>query len=141
MDLDIKEIASKDHTEQIYDYILPDTKTIDDRSRWEGDRIRHLLLTGYHSQPNEITKLYFNSIKKNGKSFLRKNIVDWHRMFPYWYATGQYLTPIGTSPQDGDREAVMTVLNVAKSVLEKEMNDRKESDDDGTQLKLKLDFK
>ena len=138
LDLDISVIDAKDHTEQIYDYILPDTKTIDDRSRWEGDRIRNLLLAGYYSQPNEINKLYFDSIKKNGSPFMRKNIIDWHRVIPYWYATGQYLTPIGTSPQDGDREAVMTVLTVARDVLKKEIDDRDEGEIDYSQLKLNL---
>ena len=69
---------------------------------------------------------------------MRKNIIDWHRVIPYWYATGQYLTPIGTSPQDGDREAVMTVLTVARDVLKKEIDDRDEGEIDYSQLKLNL---
>lgn len=51
----------------------------------------------------------------------------------YMYCCGRYYEVVGTSPQDGEHKAVMTVLNVATEVLSKrikEWDDENEEEDE-----------
>lgn len=121
LEINISEIESKGKYEQIYDYILPTINDIGYRSRWEGDRIRSLFLADRY-EPQEISVAYFDAVKSStDKYFLRKNLIDWHNVFGFFFVTGHYLSPIGTSPQDGEHSAVMLVLEVAVDVLKNDI--------------------
>lgn len=73
----------------------------------------------------EITQFYFEKIKSNGNDFMRKNIIDWHKVKSYYYPTGRYLIPIGTGPQDGDYEKVKEFLELGLSAINKIIDQRK----------------
>ena len=123
LDIDISSIDSKGLYEQIYDYILPEVKKIDHHSRWEGDRVRSMFLCERYNA-DAISAFYFKQVKENKGEFLKKNIIDWHQVKRYFYATGHYLSPVGTSPQDGEPKDVLAVVNLAKTVLEQDLKDR-----------------
>jgi len=123
LDLDIEAISKKGMYEQIYDYILPETKSVMRDGRWEGDRIRSLFLCDRH-EPSKISEFYFTETRKNGGEFLKKNIIDWHNVKGYFYIMGHYLSPVGTSPQDGEPKHTLTVINLAKTILEQDLKDR-----------------
>jgi hypothetical protein len=123
LDLDISEINNKGMYEQIYDYIVPETKKIDEPSRWEGDRIRRLFLSDKWS-PGKFSEVYFKAVKKEGNGFLRSNLIDWHKVFDYFYITGHFLSPVSTSPQDGEPRDVLTLVNISKKVLEADLKER-----------------
>lgn len=63
-----------------------------------------------------LTLFYFKKIKEGGNNFLRKNIVDWFNVKQYYYPTGRFLYPVGTSVQDGDHKSVKMLLETALSV-------------------------
>lgn len=69
---------------------------------------------------NTIPLVYFKTIKEKGNGFLKKNL-GWHIVKSYYYSTGRFLYPIGTSPQDGDHKGVLTLLEAATSCLKKEL--------------------
>ena len=73
----------------------------------------------------EITQFYFEKIKSNGNDFMRKNIMDWHKVKSYYYPTGRYLIPIGTGPQDGDYDKVKEVLELGLKTVNKIIDQRK----------------
>ena len=86
--------------------------------------IRYLLLNNDEYRfYNPMTIKYFNAAKE-GK--IRDNMVRFWRFNNYMYCTGRYYDIVGTSPQDGDHNSVMKVLNVATKVLNKELEKRKE---------------
>lgn len=68
-----------------------------------------------------LTLFYFKSIKKNKKDFLKKNIVDWHIFKSYYWSTGRFLYPIGTSAQDGEHHKVKILLESSLSVINKDL--------------------
>ena len=148
--LDVEKVASKDRTEQIFDYLIPSFKPprsaeeiieeieksvgteeekkekirkafremLDSRSIY-GDRdpIQRILLS------NGLTKLYLRSAKEGN---LRDDMVRFWRFDTYMYACGRYYSIIGTSPQDGEREMVMKVLNSAVEALKEDMPEEEE---------------
>lgn len=74
---------------------------------------------------SNISSVYFNTIKEKGNGFLKKNIIGWHIVKSYYYPTGRFLYPIGTTTQDGNHLAVLKLLETAVSCLKKEVNKRK----------------
>jgi len=123
LDIDITSIDSKGLYEQVYDYILPTINKIDHHSRWEGDRIRSLFLTYHNWEGSTMSTFYFKEVKANKGDFLRKNMVDWHNVKKYFYIMGQFLSPVGTSPQDGEPADVLAVVNLSKIILEQDLKD------------------
>ena len=123
LDLDISSVEGKGLYEQIYDYIVPETSKITEPSRWEGDRIRRLFLSDRWS-PGKFSEVYYKAVKKEGNGFLRSNLIDWHKVFDYFYVTGQFLSPVSTSPQDGEPIEVLTLVNIAKQVLEQDLKNK-----------------
>lgn len=152
--LDISELENKDRTEEIIDYIIPTVKTLSPKyemvdelmkrkesgedidldkeirallldSMGEEDRmkdlIKHILLSHRYLAKNPLSEIYFQTIK-GGK--LRDDIVRFWRFDHYMYSTGRYYHITGTSPQDGDPEGVMKVLDAAKEALHEYMEDR-----------------
>ena len=75
-------------------------------------------------EQKQIPSFLFELIKKEGNNFLRKNIIDWFAVKPYYYITGRYLYPIGTSPQDGDWKASQLFFNCCSEVVTEEMKER-----------------
>ena len=71
-----------------------------------------------------ITVFYFKKIKENGIGFMKKNILDWHKVKGYYYPTGRYLYPIGTSPQDGDYRKVKEFIDLTSEVINEIMKKR-----------------
>lgn len=77
-------------------------------------------------KPLVISHFLFDLIKENGNNFLRKNIVDWHKVKQFFYLTGRYLYPIGTSPQDGAFPMTRTFLNATVAAFDAEMKENKD---------------
>ncbi len=73
-----------------------------------------------------LAEFYFETIKATGNGFLKTNIADWHRVKSFYYSTGRYLSIIGTSAQDGDREGVKAVLESALTALNQDMKERED---------------
>ena len=77
-------------------------------------------------EKNTLPLLYFKYIKSSKKKdFLRKNIADWFIFKSFYYPTGRFLYPVGTSSQDGDHEKVFLLLQAATEILSKEVAKRK----------------
>lgn len=74
--------------------------------------------------------LYFDMIKENGNEFLLKNIEDWFAFKSYFYPTGRFLYPVGTSSQDGDHEKVLQLLEVAVDCVKADLAERAKWDQD-----------
>ncbi len=75
--------------------------------------------------------LYFEMIKKSRKkNFLRKNIADWFIFKSFYYSTGRFLYPVGTSAQDGDHDRVLLLMQTATEILAAEVAERNEDRDD-----------
>jgi len=72
---------------------------------------------------DNITVFYFNKIKELGNDFMKKNIIDWHKVKSYYYPTGRYLYPIGTSPQDGDHKKVKQFLEICLESINETLKD------------------
>jgi hypothetical protein len=138
LDIDISVINSKGFYEQTYDYIVPEVKKLDHHSRWEGDRVRSLFLGDDKWSGNEISKFYFKEVKSNGGEFLKKNMIDWHNVKKYFYIMGQFLSPVGTSPQDGEPKDVLAVVSLTKTILEQDLKDRG-SDEEEEELEEEMD--
>lgn len=87
-------------------------------------------------EKNTLPLVYFEHIKNSEeKEFLRKNIVDWFIFKSFYYPTGRFLYPIGTSAQDGDHEKVLLLLQAATNILSKEVAERrKEMEEDELEL-------
>lgn len=66
-----------------------------------------------------LAEYYFQKIKSEKNSFLKKNIIDWHIVKSYYYPQGKYLYPIGVSPQDGDIKS----LKIFNDVVSKTINE------------------
>lgn len=77
-----------------------------------------------------LTIFYFKKIKENGGEFLKKNIVDWFNVKQYYYPTGRFLYPVGTSAQDGDHSKVKKLLETALSVINEDLKEREEYADE-----------
>lgn len=86
-------------------------------------------------KPNKlnICKLYFDEIKEQQKAgkkdFLKKNIADFHKIESFYYPSGRFWYPIGTSNQDGNYEAVKTLLETSLSVINEIIKERHSDDD------------
>lgn len=76
------------------------------------------------------TIFMFDKIKSEGNGFLKSNIVDWHKVKSYYYVTGRYLYPIGTSPQDGDPQKCRIMLQHALDVVNAQIKNRGCDDED-----------
>ena len=83
-------------------------------------RLRNLffITNEYDTDDQVINYFYFDEVKSNGGVFLKDNFQDWHLVKSYYFPTGRYLQPIGTSPQCGDCESVKILIDVAKSVID-----------------------
>ncbi len=76
-------------------------------------------------KPTEyLPQVYFDFIKKEGSPFLRKNIIEWFKVKKYYYTTGRFLYPIGTSPQDGDIDSYNILVSAAKECAMSEIEQR-----------------
>ena len=81
--------------------------------------IKYLLLNNDEYEfYNPMTLEYFKAVKE-GK--LKDNMVRFWRLNHYMFSTGRYYDIVGTSPQDGDHKSVMKVLDIAREVLNKEL--------------------
>jgi len=166
--IDIDKINKKDRTEQIFDYVIPNIKSIgqdkygvdevtearkayekltkEEKDSGKGKELVDIMLAGLdiartssdsmirsvkykllnsdeYRFYNPMAIPYFNAAKE-GK--LRDNIVRFWRFDRHMYAAGKYYEIIGTSPQDGDRQAVMHILKSATKVLRKELKERED---------------
>lgn len=77
-----------------------------------------------------ITLFYFTKIKEYGGEFLKKNIIDWFNVKQFFYPTGRFLYPIGTSAQDGNFESVKILLETSLSVINEELKNHYCEDDE-----------
>ncbi len=81
-----------------------------------------------------LAEFYFDKIKKEGNSFLKSNIINWHNVKSYYYTLGKYLYPIGISPQDGDYKSTKiffdTVSTTLNTIMEERVKKGWESDED-----------
>jgi len=162
VDIDITKISGGLYS-QLYDLILPHIKTVADFTK-ESKLVHMLFGDEYkvhassydffesmkaHLSEEEIQKIqkknddenlnnliifYFLKIKENGGQFLRKNIIDWFNVKQFYYPSGKFLYPIGSSPQDGDPEKVKilleTSLSVVNDILEKDEHYNYDEDED-----------
>jgi hypothetical protein len=76
-------------------------------------------------EPQQISEFYGEKIIENGNGYLRQNISDWFTVKSYFFSSGRFLYPIGTSPQHGDDEAVLTLLEVARDICKREVDEWK----------------
>jgi hypothetical protein len=63
-------------------------------------------------------------IAKKGK--IKQNLVEFWRFDYYMFCNGTYYAPVGTSPQDGEHEAVQKIINAAKEVIDAKIKEREE---------------
>lgn len=144
---------------QLYDYVLPYINNIKEFSkereliymllgnehkvrsysyeifeRFISKEIIEEIISKEEKENENLTTFYFKKIKENGNNFLKKNIVDWFNVKQYYYPTGRFLYPIGTSAQDGDFDKVKilieTTLSVVKEIVKKYNSDEDEDDDE-----------
>jgi hypothetical protein len=119
LDLDISELMKKGLFEQIYDYLLPDVKSLGHNDRWTGDRVRHLFNVDRYmasESPDTLAAHYFKLVKQT-PGYMRSNMVDFHKVERYWFYLGKFFEPVGTSPQDGEPAEVLKVTKLAMSIL------------------------
>jgi hypothetical protein len=71
---------------------------------------------------NNLTLFYFKKIKEYGNNFLKDTIVNWFNVKQYYFPTGRFLYPVGTSAQDGDHEKVQILLRTALEEVTEQIN-------------------
>lgn len=79
---------------------------------------------------SNLTLFYFKKIKEIGNGFLKKNIIEWFNVKQYYYPTGRFLYPVGTSAQDGDFHKVKILLQTALDVTNESLKYYDEYDED-----------
>lgn len=99
---------------------------VDIAGKREHEFIKYYFLSGDFRSGRLETNLpitYFNAAKE-GK--LRDNFVRFWRFDRILFANGRYYEIVGTSPQDGDHEKVLKVLEIAIDVVKQQINEEKQ---------------
>lgn len=78
----------------------------------------------------QLSDLYVNKIKENQNEFLRKNIQDWFKVKQYYFTSGRFLFPIGTSPQWGDEKSLQNLIDVASEVNNQQIAELEEIEEE-----------
>lgn len=124
-----KELFQKEGDENPFtdEQIIEMLCTVSSHTDRMGENIRYYFLNtdryGSSRLKNPMTEVYFDKAKEGQ---LRDNLIRFWRFDKYMYACGYFYDVVGTGPQDGEHELVLKVLDVAKSILEKELKERKE---------------
>ena len=86
------------------------------------------------SKKLNVCKLYFDEIKEQqkagNKDFLKKNITEFHKVESFYYPSGRFWYPIGTSCQDGGYKEVKIMLEAALEVVNKSLKERGSEEDE-----------
>lgn len=154
IEIDINSVRLNSYEEQVYELILPTVQKrvpVDmagmTRETATTEKIIELiedLRLSLSPSPNsrlcdslfcpvgymETPKLFFKYcqdfvLENHGK--LKSNIIDWLNFRPNLHNLGKFLSPISTSPQDGDHEGVRRICEIALKIINHDISLREES--------------